>query len=112
MNSYRDGLWILLGEWIDNAELGCVEYDSPLTFVREKFFDYILLTIHYTNSSDYGWFRLCNFVFGTCYPVAIKLTLLHCLHISTIGVKYILQFKEFSIKYTIIRKVHNIYVNI
>ena len=51
MNSYRDRLWILLGEWINYAEIKCVEYDSQLTFVKQKFLDYILLTVHYTNNS-------------------------------------------------------------
>ena len=59
MNSYRDRLWILLGEWIDDAELRCVEYDSSLTFIREKFLDYILLTIHYTKNSH------CRFIIRT-----------------------------------------------
>ena len=53
MTSYRDRLWILLGEWINDVEMKCVEYDSQLTFVREQFLDYTLLTVHYTNSSKY-----------------------------------------------------------
>ena len=57
MNSYRDRLWVLLGEWIDKTELKCVEYDSPLTFAREKFFDCILLMVHYTKNSE------CRFIF-------------------------------------------------
>ena len=51
MTSYRDRLWFLLEEWINDAEIKCVEYDSQLSFVKEKFLDYILLTVHYTNSS-------------------------------------------------------------
>ena len=49
--SYRDRLWFLLGEWINDAEIKCVEYNSQLTFVREKFLKYILLMVHYTNCS-------------------------------------------------------------
>ena len=56
MTSYRDRLWILVGEWINDVEMKCVEYDSQLTFVREQFLDYLLLTIHYTNSSK------CQFI--------------------------------------------------
>ena len=50
MTSYRDRLWFLLEEWINDAEIKCVEYDSQLSFVKEKCLDYLLLTIHYTNS--------------------------------------------------------------
>ena len=51
MNSYRDNLWFLLDEWIHDAELKCQEYDVQLVFIKEKFLDYILLTIHYTRNS-------------------------------------------------------------
>ena len=51
MISYRDRLWFLLDKWINDVEIKCVEYDSQLSFVKEKFFDYILLPVHYTNSS-------------------------------------------------------------
>ena len=47
MTSYRDRLWFLLDKWINDAEIKFVEYDSQLTFVKEKFLDYILLTVHY-----------------------------------------------------------------
>ena len=43
---------MLLGEWINEAEIKCVEYDSQLTFVRQIFLDYILLMVHYTKSSE------------------------------------------------------------
>ena len=52
MNSYRDRLWILLGEWINEAETKCVEYGSLLTFIRETFLDCMLLTVHYTKNSE------------------------------------------------------------
>ena len=51
MNSYRDNLWFLLDEWIHDAQIKCQEYDVQLFSVREKFLDYILLTIHYTRNS-------------------------------------------------------------
>ena len=51
MNSYRDNVWFLLDEWIHEAEIKCLEYDVQLSFVKEKFLDYILLTIHYTGNS-------------------------------------------------------------
>ena len=51
MNSYRDNLWFLLEEWIHDTKIKCVEYDIQLSFVKEKFLDYILLTIHYTSNS-------------------------------------------------------------
>ena len=51
MNSYRDNLWFLLDEWISDAEAKCQEYDVQLFFIKEKFLDYILLTIHYTRDS-------------------------------------------------------------
>ena len=51
MNSYRDNLWFLLDEWMHDTEIKCVEYDLQIPFVKEKFFDSILLTIHYTKSS-------------------------------------------------------------
>ena len=51
MNSYQDNLWFLLDEWIHDAEIKCQEYDVQLFFVKEKFLDYILLTIHYTRNS-------------------------------------------------------------
>ena len=51
MNSYWDNLWFLLDEWIHDAEIKCQEYDVQLFFVKEKFLDYILLTIHYTRNS-------------------------------------------------------------
>ena len=51
MNSYQDYLWFLLDEWIHDAEIKCQEYDVQLVFVKDKFMDYILLTIHYTRNS-------------------------------------------------------------
>ena len=36
MISYRDRLWFLLDEWINDAEIKCVEYDSQLSFVKEN----------------------------------------------------------------------------
>ena len=42
MTSYRDRLWTLLEECIKDAEIKCVEYDSQLSFVKEK-----ILTIYY-----------------------------------------------------------------
>ena len=55
MNSYRAILWILLGEWINDAEIKCVEYDSQLTFVRQNFSNiyylwYIILTFQNVTS--------------------------------------------------------------
>ena len=51
MNSYRDNLWFLLDQWIHDAEIKFQEYDIQLSFVKEKFLDYILLTSHYTRNS-------------------------------------------------------------
>ena len=51
MNSYRDNLWFLLDEWIQDAEIKCQEYDVQLVFVKEKFLDYTLVPIHYTRNS-------------------------------------------------------------
>ena len=51
MNSYRDHLWFLLNEWIHDAESLCQQYDVQLFFIKERFLDYILLTIHYTRNS-------------------------------------------------------------
>ena len=51
MNSYQDNLCFLLDEWIHDAEIKCQEYDVQLSFDKEKLFDYILLTIHYTRNS-------------------------------------------------------------
>ena len=51
MNSYRDHLWFLLSEWIHDAESLCQQYDVQLVFIKERFLDYILLTIHYTRNS-------------------------------------------------------------
>ena len=51
MNSYRDHLWFLLGKWIHNAESLCQQYDAQLVFIKERFLDYILFTIHYTKNS-------------------------------------------------------------
>ena len=51
MNLYRDNLWFLLDEWIHDEEIKCQEYDVQLSFVKEKFLDYILLTIYYTSNS-------------------------------------------------------------
>ena len=51
MSSYRDHLWFRLSEWIHDAESLCQQYDVQLFFIKEKFLDYILLTIHYTKNS-------------------------------------------------------------
>ena len=51
MNLYRDHLWFLLSEWIHEAESICQQYDVQLVFIKERFLDYILLTIHYTKNS-------------------------------------------------------------
>ena len=51
MNSYQDYLWFLLDDWIQDAEIKCQEYGVQLFFIKEKFFDDILLTIHYTGNS-------------------------------------------------------------
>ena len=51
MNSYRDHLWFLLDEWIHDTESLCQQYDAQLVFIKERFLDYILLTIHYTKHS-------------------------------------------------------------
>ena len=50
MNSYRDRLWILLGDLIQDAQVRCIEFDSQLTFTRKKFLEYILLKVHYTRN--------------------------------------------------------------
>ena len=52
MNSYRDNLWILLGEWIEYIDHICDVYDTQLSFEREKFLDFIILTVRYTQSSQ------------------------------------------------------------
>ena len=51
MNSYRDHLWFLLGQWIHDTESMGHQYDSQLFFTKEKFLDYIVLTVHYTKYS-------------------------------------------------------------
>ena len=51
MNSYRDHLWLLLDEWIYDTESLCQQYETQLVFTKERFLDYILLTIHYTKHS-------------------------------------------------------------
>ena len=51
MNSYQDHLWFLLDEWFHETEIQCQQYDVQLFFIKEKFLDYILLTIHYTRNS-------------------------------------------------------------
>ena len=51
MNSYRDHLWLLLSEWIHDIESICQQYDVQLVFIKERFLNYILLTIHYTKNS-------------------------------------------------------------
>ena len=51
MNSYRDHLWFLLCDWIQDAECLCQQYDVQLVFIKESFLGYILLTIHYTKNS-------------------------------------------------------------
>ena len=51
MNSYQDHLWFLLGKLIHDTEIKCQQYDIQLFFVKERFLDYILLTIHYTRNS-------------------------------------------------------------
>ena len=38
MNSYRDHLWFLLGEWIQYIENTCDTYDTQLYFIKEKMF--------------------------------------------------------------------------
>ena len=52
MNSYRDHLWFLLGEWIQHIENMCNTYAPQLVFIKEKFLDYIVLTVHYTKLSQ------------------------------------------------------------
>ena len=59
MNSYQENLCFLLNEWIHDTEIKCQEYDVQLSFVKEKFLDYILLTIHYTRNSK------CQFLIKT-----------------------------------------------
>ena len=51
MNSYRDHLWFLLGQWIHDTESMSHQYDTQLFFTKEKFLDYIVLTVHYTKYS-------------------------------------------------------------
>ena len=51
MNSYRDHLWFLLDEWIHDTESLCQQFDAQLVFIKERFLDYILLTIYYTKHS-------------------------------------------------------------
>ena len=51
MNPYRDHLWFLLDEWIQDTESLCDQYDTQLVFIKEKFLDYIVLTVHYTKLS-------------------------------------------------------------
>ena len=45
MNSYRDHLWFLLDEWIHYIENTCDTYGTQLVFTKEKFLDYIVLTV-------------------------------------------------------------------
>ena len=52
MNSYRDHLWFLLDEWIQYIENTCDTYTTQLVFIKEKFLDYIILTVHYTKLSQ------------------------------------------------------------
>ena len=61
-------------------KIKCQEYDVQLSFVKEKFFDYILLTIHYTRNSKCQFLikniedlEDDNFIFRTCYLVAIDI---------------------------------------
>ena len=35
MSSYRDNLWLLLDEWIHDAEIKCQEYDVSLSFIKK-----------------------------------------------------------------------------
>ena len=51
MNSYRDHLWFLLDEWIHDTESICHQYDAQIIFIKERFLDYIVLTVHYTKHS-------------------------------------------------------------
>ena len=51
MNSYKDHLWFLLCDWIQDAESLCQQYDVQLVIIKERFLDYILLTNHYTKNS-------------------------------------------------------------
>ena len=51
MNSYRDHLWFLLDEWIQDTESLCDQYDTQLVFIKEQFLDYIVHTVHYTKLS-------------------------------------------------------------
>ena len=51
MNSYRDHLWFLLDEWIQDIESSCDKYDTQLVFIKEQFLTYIVLTVHYTKFS-------------------------------------------------------------
>ena len=53
MNSYRDHLWILLDEWIHYIENTCDTYGTQLVFAKEKFMEYIVLTVHYTKHAQY-----------------------------------------------------------
>ena len=68
MNSYQDNLWFLLDEWIHDAEIKCQEYDVQLFFVKDKFLDYILLTIHYTRNSR------CHFLIRNIEDIACKIS--------------------------------------
>ena len=52
MNSYRDHLWFLLDEWIQYIENTCDTYCTQLVFKKEKFLDYIVLIVHYTQHSQ------------------------------------------------------------
>ena len=40
-------------ELISGLFIKCQEYDVQLVFVKKKFLDYILLTIHYTRNSRF-----------------------------------------------------------
>ena len=53
MNPYRDHLWFLLDEWIQDTESLCDQYNTQLVFIKEQFLDYIVLTVHYTKLSKY-----------------------------------------------------------
>ena len=51
MNSYRNHLWFLLDKWIKDTKSSCDNYDAQLVFHKERFLDYIVLTVHYTKFS-------------------------------------------------------------
>ena len=52
MNSYRDHLWFLLDQWIEYIDNICDTYDTQLSFEKEKFLDFIVLTVHYTKNCE------------------------------------------------------------